>query len=234
MVKSGIALAAAFGVVCSAQAVTTFDAADDFSSVTNPNGVWSYGYASSSTGSMILMLESQQRFVPSSLFGWSRGAEAATSSLPSAFHNPSAVPVPVIDYPAPVDPGALVVHPGDLADEDFVFVRFTAPADADYDIAASFEALDTTAGAQTLVIINSAFTLFNDTIVGFGDTAGYTSASSIGLLAGETIDFIVGNGGSFVNDSVQLEALVTQIPGPGALGTLTLLALAPRRRTFRR
>lgn len=228
-----IAMFVALTFTSDASAIIAFDAASEFSALSNPNGVWSYGYGSASIGPMSLLLADQNRFEPALLPGWARDAAPVTASLPAVYHNPGAAPVPVSDYPAAVDPGALVVHPGDLADEGFVFVRFTAPAASDYDISAVFEALDTTDGAQSLVVVNGASTLFDQTIVGFGNSTMFDSAASVSLALGDTIDFIVGNGGSFTNDSVQLDAFVTQIPAPSAAAVLACLGFAgaSRRRT---
>lgn len=208
----------------------THDAAADFSSSSNPNGVWSYAYAATATGTTTLLSQSQQRFEPALMPGWARTSDPTSSALPAVFHNSSGGAVPVIDYPAPVEPGALIVHPGDLADEDFVVVRFTAAVGGLYDASASFEALDTTLGIQALVVVNQSATLYDNTISGVGSIASFSTSSSIALSAGDTIDFIVGNAGNYTNDSVQLDATVTLVPAPGALGLATGALVVARRR----
>ena len=219
--------------LCSASAhagLIFYDAALEFSSSSNPNDAWSYGFSGTATGPLTLFTNPQNRFEPAQLPGWARDAAPATSSLPAVFHNPSTSPVPVADYPAPVDPGALVVHPGDLADEDFVFVRFTAPATASYNISASFEALDTTTGVQALVITNQSTILHDQTFSGFGTVNVFGTPDVIPLNSGDTIDFVVGHAGNYVNDSVQLQALVTQVPAPATLALLApFAAWRPRR-----
>ncbi len=180
----------------------TYDAEDDFSTVSNPSpgGIWRYGWSTGLNGPFILYDE----LVPSPSYDiWHDPDNSHPTWLtPLVQHNPN----PTFSGPHP--PHSLSLHPSD--DGDYSRVRFTAPTAGLYSITAAFSEIS---GASTDVhiLVNNSFpTLFSGFVAG-PDGEEYTTAQPILLAAGGTIDFAVGYGGDFLSDSTRLEASITLV-----------------------
>lgn len=149
--------------------------------------------------------------------GWTSGQ---TAHLVLKNSNPTAVTPFTTFYPGL----SVTLHPqsGGLQ----AVARWTAPTAGLYDISGAFSAGDLT---NTLDRTTTDVQVFaNDTVLAFGDVDGPTSVSfteSVSLMAGDTVDFVVGRGAdnSFNFDGTILAATISTPPVPLPAG-LPLLA----------
>ena len=185
---------------------TIYDAAVDFeqgwTTQSNPNGVWSYGYSLGFTDPIILYDETVQNGVngANAQYWLSPAVDVGTS--PAAEYN---------DGPA-YDDGNV-----DFAADEFVLVAgiggqysdlvFTAPADGTYSVAADFQGDQTGIGTVVGVVANGTV-LFNSTVTALGQTVPFDT--DLSLTAGNTVVFSVGPGGGSQNTG--LSAAITMIP----------------------
>jgi hypothetical protein len=146
------------------------------------------------------------------------------------------------------DPLETTAWPGDGYGSDTVYpavFRWIAPEDGDYDIDVMFTGngiQDPAKGTTTdvHVVLNDGTALYDGYISGFKGVAGTPAygptpvlnyATSQSLLAGDTIDFMVGDGGDgFSADLTGVDATITLVPEPATLSLLGLGALALVRR----
>ena len=214
----------------SAQAAL-YDAATDFSSTSNPNGVWSYGW--SQTLGAAFNSDTDVQNLGSGVVQWRGDQPPNADGNPSVFKNTTASQVTIGTVTMPAN--SLAFHPGS-AGQDSV-VRFTAPTAGSYLVAATFAGLDYVGPTSTDVhVMVGGVSYFSSVVNGFGPGSA-TSLGSIlvSLSASETVDFAVGNNGgnvgqdangpTFYYDSTGLQATVTAIPEPATMiaGTLLLL-----------
>ena len=188
-------LAVAFDAVLPTQSqATVWDAASDFTLLTtaNPNGVWSYGYdPASAVGYQFKAFNQFSAAVGSSII-WVDGSYV-TLNTPSLYKNLSSSSV------VGILPGQISLHPGPTSNGDAAILRFTAPATGSYGVNAQFFAGDTSE-TDARVVLNGNF---NSALQFFGVTSTNPifSAGALALAAGDTLDFVVGNAGSFFFDS---------------------------------
>jgi hypothetical protein len=167
-----------------------FNAALDFSTLQNPNGVWTYQtngvpYTFSGTGS-----------------GYDFWAVDGTAGSAAVLFNTTGAPVPIGTVTLP--PDQLGLDPGTDSDST---VRFTAPAKAYYAVTGGFAGIDTSQTPHLVGVIAAGRTFFQSSIDTYGQSASFMLV--ILLKAGETIDFV--NSGSGVgNAATALSATVLQ------------------------
>src|SRR5579862_1831786 len=109
----------------------TYDVAADFSTTSNPNGVWTYGYALTLGGSLIVYNQ------PGSTLGvdyWS-----LSGGVPDVAHN--STPNPVSLGTPLFAPYQAALHPGQNG--EYSIFRFTAPVAGTYQLQTSFSGIDT-------------------------------------------------------------------------------------------
>jgi len=113
-------------------------------------------------------------------------------------------------------PGQLGLQPGSSNLESIV--RWTAPSSGTFSINTTFSGLDTTFGDSADVhILHNGVSIFNSVVS--PNPASFSGPQSI--LAGDTIDFVVGNGGNGINgDSTGLSATI--VPEPTTLGLVAM------------
>ena len=201
LLKPLAAAALAFSAF-TASAVTTYDAAADFSTASNPNGVWSYGFTSSGLGGAFFALNDTTPLI-AGFQDWT-----LSGGLPAVYKNATASPITA--GTATYAPGSLGFHPGD--NNLTAVVRFTAPTAGLYDYNATFFRQDTQATSQIGFYNNGAQvgSLFSSS--NFPVTK---SGTAVFLAAGATLDAEVGNGGNGKNfDSTGLTFTVTAVPEP--------------------
>lgn len=201
-----------------------YDATADFQTLSNPGGVWSYGYSPFAGAGYAMTLFDVNGSIGT---GWVM-SNYNTLGTPAAFINLGA---PV----AGVATGQLALHPGPAALGDLAILRFTAPTAGDYTVTGQFFAGDT-GSMQGLIIAN------DDAVHPLQTFADTTDASifaplTITLAAGAHLDFAVGNNGSFLFGSTPLSVQISAVPEPQSyllmLGGLALMACVGRRRTTR-
>jgi hypothetical protein len=180
---------------------TTYDATTDFSLVSNPNGVWSYGYSHLTAPSYA--------FTPFNSVSGTLWEDSSynTLSTPSVFLNNTGGIV------NGVAPGQISLNPGPVPNGDFAIVRFTAPTAGTYDVNGQFYAGDVGAMNGYIVLAGNLGTPL-ETFVNTTNSSIFTPLS-LPMTSGETLDFVVGNGGgSFYSGDTPLTATITAVPLP--------------------
>jgi hypothetical protein len=201
-------------VVALPDRVAAYDAAADFSSSNNPNGVWSYGWAYYSSAFNLDTI-STNMYNGLGLSGWLAGLDA--SGNPYSLFNGTANPILLAN--TTYQPGQLSEHPG--ASNEVAIVRWTAPSAGIFSISATFSGLSAFGDSVDVHILHNGISFFNSTVTGSPSPTSYSSAQSI--LAGDTIDFVVGNGGNGANeDTTGLSATIVPEPSTGALVGMAL------------
>ena len=185
-----------------AQAVVVYDANADFtaSSTTNPNGVWRYGYDTTASGYDFKPFNDFQ--VYSGLYPFWTDSGNVVSGTPAFGKNPTGTSI------SGIGPGQISLHPGAAPFDEAAILRFTAPSNQMYDLIGQFFGGDFPVGffngdtdARIIKNGNVSSPLFS-----IASTAGSPSFSfsALSLVAGDTIDFVVGNLGNFVSDNTPI------------------------------
>lgn len=191
-------LAAAAALPMAAQA---YDAAADFSTAVNANGVWSYGYAvGADTPPTSFTL-----FDHGAGWGWDSTTYQSLGA-PAIWVNAGNTTL------YGIAPGQMSLHPGEAAYSPAI-VRFTAPAAATYNFSVQFFAGDTgdmngavfATGSHAHTVDWFSSTNTNPTVIG-----------QIYLQAGDTLDAAVGNNGSFYSGNTGVAFSISAVPEPGA------------------
>ncbi len=189
------------------------DAVNDFSiGAGNPNGPWSYLYNPDGSGPQLLTMPSSSADGDGYDVWWNGGAVPNRASV---FHNTTG---------ATADFGFTIVLPPDLLGIDpeaapAVVVRWTAPELGAYDISGLFQGIDTQQQAHDVEIIeNSSIQLLGPVaIAGYGQQVPFDA--TVTLQRGDTIDFVVETGGTYLNLGTGLSASIT---GTTAAATVTV------------
>ncbi|MGA1839025.1 MAG: hypothetical protein ACMUIU_00220 [bacterium] len=167
------------------------DVTTGFSSVSNPNPPFSYGYYTGSTFSLLPYSDSSQNF--------------------GCWYSPSGGPfidwtgVPISDnyyWPANVlrfDPSYSAIP---------TVLRFTASRTGTYSITGYFIGLDN-ATTDVHITANMQQDIFSDYINGRADLKGFSISQT--LNHGEFVNFVVGSNGNIYSDATGLAATITEI-----------------------
>lgn len=223
--------AAAIGCVLPAIAIaSTHDAAVDFSTTLNPNGVWSFGYSTTLGGAFNLYTNNG---ASGGLDYWSMNA-GGPAGLPGAFHNPTGTTI--TGATAEAHGGQLIMHPGSLG--EYAIARFTAQFSGMHVFFTTFTGEDFVYPTTTdvHVLINGG-AIYSGAINTFHGTAGTSlfGSYSVFLNTGDTIDAAVGYGtapfSDYFGDSTGLAFRVeAPVPTPGAAALLGLGGVMATRR----
>jgi PEP-CTERM motif len=183
---------------------TTFDIHTDFSTASNPNGVWTYGYEPILGGPLI----NYDVSVNSGGIGidsWHATAPFVLGT-PVDFNNPTGAAIGLV----PAQTAAF--HPGPSG--EFSVYRFTAPSTNIFSLLASFGAIDF--GQTDVHILNNGVSIFSHAVDQISN-ALVSFSTPLSLTAGDTIDFAVGFGANlnFFNDSTSIVASLTSRPADG-------------------
>jgi hypothetical protein len=191
-------------VLNSSYAATTWDATNDFtaSTTSNPNGVWSYGYDPASTAGYQF-----KAFNKFSNANWT-DSQYQSSGTPAFGKNLSGATV------SGVQPGQITLHPGPVPNGDAAILRFTAPISSLYNVSAKFFSGDSSE-TDAWIVTNGNFT---SPLISLGVTSANPShtITSLQLAAGETLDFVVGNHGSYTFDNTPLTVQIALASQPAA------------------
>lgn len=220
------------GVLCAmAQlpaSATTWDATADYgpANTTNPNGVWSYGYDPAAQAGY--QFKAFDLYIPSENGAavW-RDSTYISLGTPAFFRNNGSTTL------NGVAPGQLGMHPGPVANDDAAVLRFTVPSAGVYGFSGQFFAGDQ--GETDVVVVlngNRASPLLS---LPSTTSNPVFAMNSLQLQAGDTLDFVLGNAGSYLFDTTPLALQVSSVPEPGtallgALGLGVVLAGVRRRR----
>jgi hypothetical protein len=228
--------------VSSAASTTSWDAAADFSGTNNPNGAWSYGWASSRTAQFNVDTVSVSFW--DGLLAW---VYSNSQLEPDVFYNPTNSTInPAGTNPIPAH--TLGFHPGPAGQN--AIVRWTAPHAGTYEVAATFTGRDTHGTSTDVAVLLNGAQLWAGAVNGYLVTQSFGS-TRVTLNAGATVDFTVGFGadGSYLYDTTGLSAQVNAVidttppvttftPAPGplngrALATATAaVAISPGNISF--
>ena len=178
----------------------TFDLLANFSTNQNPNGVWSYGWATNLGG--LFTLATNPSVLAAGISGWGNGL-----SLPdTAIMEKNFTGSPLQSGTAVFDTDTLQMNPQSLAD----MVRFTAPYNAAYLINGWFRTQDTNAHPRVLsVLVNGNAEPFSVVAPGSDYNTNYPFGFTTNLAAGATVDFAVsGTNGDYADLSSGVSATI--------------------------
>ena len=200
-----------------------FDAVADFeTNTTNPNSVWSYGYDPASISGYQLR-PFDQRLSDGYLVFW-QDSNYVSANTPTIFKNLGSSTI------YGVLPGQVALHPGPVGNSDAAILRFTAPQSTTYDVLGQFFVGDF--GETDAQIVRNGG-LFQS----LGSTTNNPnfSISNLFLSTGDTLDFVIGNGGGYSGDSTPVVLQIsTAVPEPLTLlgaGTAVLFGVMFKRHT---
>jgi hypothetical protein len=227
-------------VMCAANSHASaqiYSAANDFSLASNPNGVWRYGTTGTTlTGPLTTFATTASAIagIPN-WDGWMGTQPMFGNNYPFDAKYSGATPGTANDIV--LLPGMLTQHPA--PDGAYSVIRFTAPTTGIYLLSAVFEGREFQGqgpGTHADVhILRNGVALFNGAVNGFGPSSDQIFATSLNLNASDLLDFSVGFGsdGTFLGDTVALEATFTTVPEPNSIILLgipaVLLGLRRRR-----
>jgi hypothetical protein len=205
-----------------------YDLGKDFSATNNPNGVWSYGYQATLGGSLTLFtlhgaLTSDQG---NPIDEWYK---TDLETAPLVQHNGNAKPQ-TLESDA-YDPGQFTAVPGP---NDYTVARWKAATGGQFRVQVLFEGMQFPPGCPVgtttdVHVLKNTVSLFDGTVSGwagrpyvsaprFGSSPDQSFSAVLTVAAGDTIDFIVGNGGNgFYCDGTGISAQISSIPEPSSL-----------------
>ena len=206
------------------------DIAADFLTGLNPNGSFRYGYTTTLGGAFTLF---DTAINSGGVIGWTN-----PSSFPIDFENNTGSNVTVGSVFEPV--GWVNMHPS--SDGAYAIIRYVIPSSGAYSIGGTFQG-DDTGGTTTDVhiLLDSTTSLYSASVSGFLNSHSFSINQN--FAAGDTVDFVVGNGGNgYLNDSTGLQGTINSaggsaVPEPGALwpaGAMLLGMVVYRRRLARK
>jgi fibronectin-binding autotransporter adhesin len=164
-----------------------YDAADDWSTSNNPNGVWRYGSEIGPGSTFNLYTNNAPQVYASNMSSWNAGVTGGPWQQPSVLHNDAShdSTYSAGGFSFTLAPNQLAFHPG--PDGQLSVVRFTAPTTADYGMSGSFTGVDQ-GNKDVFLRINGAHALSTG-LHGYG--AVTFSMQSLNLNAGDTVDLMV-------------------------------------------
>jgi hypothetical protein len=186
----------------------------DFSVTNNLNGAWFYGWATSAVGQFTL-LESHTppAGLPASAAIQFWTTASAYSVLVAKNIGTSTV---LFNGTANYLSGAVVIHPGPAG--QVAISRWTAPSAGTYLVNATFFRSDS--GTTVVHLRRNGVSIFSAVLSNSRQSTNTSKA--VGLSAGDTVDFVVGDGGNgYTFDSVLVTANISLL-GSALSGTLSI------------
>jgi hypothetical protein len=174
---------------------TTYNAVNDFSLASNPNGVWSYLASGTPLGT------------PAVNFGGASGLDAwwsaeAEPNSESVFKNITSSPVTLLTIVVP--PGYLGMDPESSSNID---VRFTAPSAGTYTISGSFLGIDLDENPHPVEVLDNGAVVFSGTMGAYGQSDSFTLSESV--HRGDVLDFESLTGSTYSYLSTGLAVTIT-------------------------
>jgi hypothetical protein len=193
---------------CAAQ---SNNAEGDFSTGSNPNGAWSYGWTTTLGSAFNLDSVSTNTYAGTGLGGWL--TTLAPDGSPLVLHNGTGSEITLGN--STFEPGQLALGPGQNL--QYSVLRWTAPSSGAFNIFASFSGLSALGDTSDVYILHDGVSIFDANVTGTHLPKAYSGSQTI--TAGDTIDFVVGVGsdGNYDEDLTSLTASIA-VPEPGTLG----------------
>ncbi len=195
-------------VISQAASAQIYDAVKDFSTQSNPNGVWSYGYLSSWRAPFTLYTWGG----PCTVSGTSAWQEPPGCGTPSPIvgHNDTSKQICAQTWCLP--PSYLGVGPG--PNGELTVVRWTAPSLGSFVMRVKFVGLDWYFPTSTYahVRVNSKRVLLKAPITSYQWPLSF-NPEPLWLSAGDTVDLIVdwGKDASYIGDSTGAEIKIWKV-----------------------
>jgi hypothetical protein len=205
----GLLAVACLAFACGAQA-SSFNAVNNFSLASNPNGVWSYlvsgallGNPTSNNPSLVGLdyWWNGQAIPNSSIVAWNSTGSTQTYS------STVVLPTNVL-----------------LLDQELnsnVDVRFTAPTTATYTITGFFLGVDTSEVSHSVTILNNGSSIFSGTIATYNQNDPFSLTQT--LAAGATLDFESLTPGTASDLGTGLSATIATVSSTPEPGTAALI-----------
>lgn len=184
-----------------------YDASADYSSKSNPNGVWSYGWTQS-LGATLNLFPNQTPV--SGMYVWTSTCCGSQTGPPGDGYNETGASITVGTVTVPAK--TLWFSPGPQ-DQNSV-IRWTAPASGTYQIKAVFWGDDFVGPTSTSVaVLHNDATLYTSFVNGFGPSSDQSYTGTVRVNAGDTVDFTVAYGpdGNYGYDSTGVSAVITPL-----------------------
>jgi hypothetical protein len=191
-------------------ATPDYDAVRDFSIISNPNGVWSYGWEASLGSALNLYTVTDVTSVP----GMSAWLASGTYYVnpPYVAHNDTSSVICIANNGVCIPPKYLHVHPG--INNELTVVRWTAPTSGNFKIEGAAVGLDRSGATTTIlwVLFNSG-PLFATPVDNYRSEFFFQLPCALAMSAGDTVDFAVdfGEDGSNNGDSTGIQFKVTNV-----------------------
>ena len=188
-------------------ATPDYDAVKDFSIISNPNGVWSYGWQSPLGSPLNLYTVTDTTSFPG-MSGWLLRSAPLTMNPPRVAHNDTSNKICFETWCDP--PTCLQVHPG--LNNEVTVVRWTAPSSGRFCVQGAVAGLDRFPGGTGFYeVLNSNRILFSATIDSYRSPLLFHHVLTVS--AGDTVDFAVdfGQDGNYFNDSTGIQFKVTKV-----------------------
>lgn len=229
-VISCVTLLLGFVIFALPNAVLADSAAGDFSSSSNPNGVWSYGWLTTLGSAFNLDTISTNSYQGSGLSGWMGNQNS--DGTPFILYNGTTNTLLFPQY-SPVQPGQLFEHPDN---GNYAVVCWTAPSSGQFSISATFSGLSPLGDSVDVHVLDDSASIFDSTVIGSPSPVSYSGVLTLAI--GDTVEFAVGDGGNGKNeDATALSVTIQSVPEPNTIvltmgGLLGLLCF--RRRSVKR
>ena len=200
----------------------TWDLANDFSLSANPNGAWTYGYTTSTAGTLTPWTSE----VPFSGYTVLRGSMGMyggpyLSSGIVYFPNISKwVGEKGLDVLLTtgssivnaVSNGGVSFHPGPT--NQMAVAEWTASVTGYYFINSLFRSCDTVGATTDVHVLVKGTAVFNGTVTGISSVQSWSGASTgYSLLSGDKVRIVVGNNGTWGNDCTIVDTKIVT-PNP--------------------
>ncbi|MBI3927852.1 MAG: hypothetical protein HY319_20090 [Armatimonadetes bacterium] len=168
-----------------------WDGAREFSIAANPNGPWSYGYCPAGGLGTDPTLFNDGRLDPGGLSLYGPGPWIGKNDTGVDYWDGANRII--------IKPGEMYLHPGPTG--SYAVLRWTAPVAGTYLVESRFTLCDWDAQSTDVHIrLNNSTALFDGICQFFGFSRTFT-APAVTMAQGDTLDFVVGYNGSWVDDS---------------------------------